>query len=225
MGTTVACLRVGVPGPAILRSGHLRDTSAILVTGSRTTQPQSGTRASETQQRFIARIAAESACLGRMPADVALAHFEPMRRQRTPSVAIYRGKLHQQGKALTHAHLLRRVWGHGYETDTYYVHGYIWRLRAKLKPDGGTPLILTEPRAGTALHRSDRDAALNWAAAATPTGQGAGQRRACPAVLMNFSHAYVGVNARVYFRRPSVFPDSSGPAVAVTRTCLGASGS
>jgi hypothetical protein len=31
MGTTVACLRVGEPGPAILLSGHLRGTSAILV--------------------------------------------------------------------------------------------------------------------------------------------------------------------------------------------------
>ena len=31
MGTTVACLRVGEPGPAILLSGHLRGASAILV--------------------------------------------------------------------------------------------------------------------------------------------------------------------------------------------------
>jgi hypothetical protein len=31
MGTTVACLRVGEPGPAILLSGHLRGTSPILV--------------------------------------------------------------------------------------------------------------------------------------------------------------------------------------------------
>lgn len=31
MGTTVACLRVGEQGPAILLSGHLRGTGAILV--------------------------------------------------------------------------------------------------------------------------------------------------------------------------------------------------
>ena len=31
MGTTVACLRVGEPGPAIMLAGHLQGTSAILV--------------------------------------------------------------------------------------------------------------------------------------------------------------------------------------------------
>ena len=31
MGTTVACLRVGEPGPAILLSGHLTGTTPILV--------------------------------------------------------------------------------------------------------------------------------------------------------------------------------------------------
>jgi len=31
MGTTVACLRIGEPGPAILLSGHLRGTNPILV--------------------------------------------------------------------------------------------------------------------------------------------------------------------------------------------------
>jgi len=31
MGTTVACLRVGEPGPAILLSGHLQGPGAILV--------------------------------------------------------------------------------------------------------------------------------------------------------------------------------------------------
>jgi hypothetical protein len=31
MGTTVACLRLGEPGPAILLSGHLRGGGAILV--------------------------------------------------------------------------------------------------------------------------------------------------------------------------------------------------
>jgi two-component system KDP operon response regulator KdpE len=52
-----------------------------------------------------------------------------------------------KGKLLSHAHLLRRVWGRGYETETEYVRVYIRRLRAKLET-GGTPLIVTQPRAG-----------------------------------------------------------------------------
>jgi two-component system, OmpR family, KDP operon response regulator KdpE len=53
-----------------------------------------------------------------------------------------------QGKLLSRAHLLRRVWGRGYETETEYVRVYIRRLRAKLEPPGSPPLILTQPRAG-----------------------------------------------------------------------------
>lgn len=52
-----------------------------------------------------------------------------------------------RGKLLSHAHLLRRVWGRGYETETEYVRVYIRRLRAKLE-NSGTPLIVTQPRAG-----------------------------------------------------------------------------
>jgi two-component system, OmpR family, KDP operon response regulator KdpE len=53
-----------------------------------------------------------------------------------------------QGKLLSRSHLLRRVWGRGYETETEYVRVYIRRLRAKLEPPGSAPLILTQPRAG-----------------------------------------------------------------------------
>jgi two-component system KDP operon response regulator KdpE len=56
-----------------------------------------------------------------------------------------------QGKLLTHAHLLRRVWGAGYETETEYVRVYVRRLRAKLEGDDGPPVILTQPRAGYRL--------------------------------------------------------------------------
>lgn len=56
-----------------------------------------------------------------------------------------------QGKLLTHAHLLRRVWGAGYETETEYVRVYIRRLRAKLETEGSPPLIQTQPRAGYRL--------------------------------------------------------------------------
>jgi two-component system KDP operon response regulator KdpE len=53
-----------------------------------------------------------------------------------------------RGKLLSRAHLLRRVWGRGYETETEYVRVYIRRLRAKLERPGGRPLIITQPRAG-----------------------------------------------------------------------------
>ncbi len=53
-----------------------------------------------------------------------------------------------RGKLLSRTHLLRRVWGRGYETETEYVRVYIRRLRAKLEPSGSPPLILTQPRAG-----------------------------------------------------------------------------
>jgi two-component system, OmpR family, KDP operon response regulator KdpE len=62
--------------------------------------------------------------------------------------ALLRELATNRGKLLTHGHLLRRVWGHGYETETEYVRVYVRRLRAKLEVDGGAPLILTQPRAG-----------------------------------------------------------------------------
>ncbi|MCL4312999.1 MAG: response regulator transcription factor [Actinobacteria bacterium] len=53
-----------------------------------------------------------------------------------------------RGKLLTHAYLLRRVWGHGYETETEYVRVYVRRLRTKLESEGSPLLITTQPRAG-----------------------------------------------------------------------------
>jgi two-component system KDP operon response regulator KdpE len=53
-----------------------------------------------------------------------------------------------RGKLLSHAHLLRRVWGQGYQTETEYVRVYVRRLRAKLETDDEQPLIVTAPRAG-----------------------------------------------------------------------------
>jgi two-component system, OmpR family, KDP operon response regulator KdpE len=52
------------------------------------------------------------------------------------------------GVLLTHAALLRRVWGPGYETQTEYTRVYVARLRSKLEDDGAPGLIITEPRAG-----------------------------------------------------------------------------
>ncbi len=59
------------------------------------------------------------------------------------------------GRLLTHAQLLRRVWGPGYETETEYVRVYVGRLRAKLETDDSQPLILTQPRAGYRLALPD----------------------------------------------------------------------
>jgi two-component system, OmpR family, KDP operon response regulator KdpE len=69
-------------------------------------------------------------------------HLTPTEFALLRELAVNRGKL------LTHAHLLRRVWGRGYETETEYVRVYVRRLRAKLETDGGAPIILTQPRAG-----------------------------------------------------------------------------
>jgi two-component system KDP operon response regulator KdpE len=52
------------------------------------------------------------------------------------------------GKLLSHAQLLRSVWGPGYETETEYTRVYVRRLRAKLEDPDGPALIVTEPRAG-----------------------------------------------------------------------------
>jgi two-component system KDP operon response regulator KdpE len=62
--------------------------------------------------------------------------------------ALLRELVTNRGKLLSHAHLLRRVWGHGYQTETEYVRVYVRRLRAKLEADEGPPLIITAPRAG-----------------------------------------------------------------------------
>jgi two-component system, OmpR family, KDP operon response regulator KdpE len=62
--------------------------------------------------------------------------------------ALLRELVTNRGKLLSHAHLLRRVWGPGYQTEIEYVRVYVRRLRAKLESDGGEPLILTAPRAG-----------------------------------------------------------------------------
>jgi two-component system KDP operon response regulator KdpE len=52
------------------------------------------------------------------------------------------------GVLLTHATLLRRVWGPGYETQTEYTRVYVARLRAKLEDTDGPPMFITEPRSG-----------------------------------------------------------------------------
>ncbi|HLJ01999.1 MAG TPA: response regulator transcription factor [Solirubrobacteraceae bacterium] len=62
--------------------------------------------------------------------------------------ALLRELVINRGKLLSHAYLLRRVWGHGYQTETEYIRVYVRRLRAKLEGDDGQSLIHTQPRAG-----------------------------------------------------------------------------
>jgi two-component system, OmpR family, KDP operon response regulator KdpE len=69
----------------------------------------------------------------------------------TTEFALLRELAIDRGKLLSHADLLRRVWGVGYQTETEYVRVYIRRLRAKLEADGAARLIITQPRAGYRL--------------------------------------------------------------------------
>ncbi len=67
----------------------------------------------------------------------------------TPTELALLGELARNpGVLLTHATLLRRVWGPGYETQTEYTRVYVARLRAKLEDASGPPLFITEPRSG-----------------------------------------------------------------------------
>jgi two-component system KDP operon response regulator KdpE len=55
----------------------------------------------------------------------------------------------QPGKLLTHEHLLRKVWGRGYGSESNYLRVYVGQLRRKLGDDATHPrLIVTEPGIG-----------------------------------------------------------------------------
>ncbi|WP_376793467.1 response regulator [Thermoflexus sp.] len=57
------------------------------------------------------------------------------------------------GKVLTHRHLLREVWGPGYESETHLLRVVISNLRSKIEPDPARPrYIHTEPGVGYRLH-------------------------------------------------------------------------
>jgi two-component system KDP operon response regulator KdpE len=55
----------------------------------------------------------------------------------------------QPGKLLTHEHLLHKVWGEGYGSESNYLRVYIGQLRRKLGDHAARPrLIVTEPGVG-----------------------------------------------------------------------------
>jgi two-component system, OmpR family, KDP operon response regulator KdpE len=72
----------------------------------------------------------------------ALVHLTPTEFMLLRELVLHPGAL------VTHAQLLRRVWGPGYETETEYVRVYIGRLRAKLESEDGPAFFVTEPRVG-----------------------------------------------------------------------------
>jgi two-component system KDP operon response regulator KdpE len=56
------------------------------------------------------------------------------------------------GKVLTHAQLLREVWGPGHGADAHYLRVYMAQLRRKLEEDAARPrLLITEPGVGYRL--------------------------------------------------------------------------
>lgn len=60
--------------------------------------------------------------------------------------------LRNVGKVVTHAHLLREVWGSANEGNTQYLRVYVGQIRQKLEHDPSAPrLILTEPGIGYRL--------------------------------------------------------------------------
>jgi two-component system KDP operon response regulator KdpE len=62
--------------------------------------------------------------------------------------ALLRELATNRGRVLSHAELLGRVWGPGYETQTEYTRVYVNRLRAKLETPGEVELIVTQSRVG-----------------------------------------------------------------------------
>jgi two-component system KDP operon response regulator KdpE len=60
------------------------------------------------------------------------------------------------GKVLTHAQLLRQVWGMGYENEAHLLRVNISNLRRKIEPDPSQPTYLvTEPGVGYRLRLED----------------------------------------------------------------------
>jgi two-component system KDP operon response regulator KdpE len=67
---------------------------------------------------------------------------------------ILRALVHHAGKVLTHAWILREVWGEA--TDPQYLRVYIRQLRSKIEPNADRPFyILTETGVGYRLRAPD----------------------------------------------------------------------
>jgi two-component system KDP operon response regulator KdpE len=63
--------------------------------------------------------------------------------------------VNNEDKVLSHAYLLKEVWGQAYQNERQYLKLYIWYLRQKLESDPSHPtLILTERGVGYRLARA-----------------------------------------------------------------------
>ena len=78
--------------------------------------------------------------------------------QLTPhEFSLLRALARNPGKLMTHAALLREVWGRGYDDESHYLHVYVSQLRRKVEPDPTRPrYIVTESGAGYRLVDPDR---------------------------------------------------------------------
>ena len=57
-----------------------------------------------------------------------------------------------EGRLLTHAAILRAVWGNAYQEESHYLHVYVSQLRRKIEDDPARPqYVLTEPGSGYRL--------------------------------------------------------------------------
>lgn len=69
---------------------------------------------------------------------------------------LLRALVNDAGKVLTHHHLLRAVWGVGYDDEMHMLRVNISNLRKKIEPDATRPrYIVTEPGVGYRLRISD----------------------------------------------------------------------
>jgi two-component system KDP operon response regulator KdpE len=70
----------------------------------------------------------------------------------TTEYAMLRLFIQHAGRVLTHAQILREVWGPGYAEETHYLRVYVASLRKKIEADPANPrLITTEPGVGYRL--------------------------------------------------------------------------
>ena len=73
---------------------------------------------------------------------------------------LYELSIHE-GRALTHDHLLERVWGPERKSEPWLVREVVKRLRRKLGDDANNPrYVITEPRVGYRMARGEAEADL-----------------------------------------------------------------
>jgi two-component system KDP operon response regulator KdpE len=54
-----------------------------------------------------------------------------------------------EGRVLTHRHLLKEIWGPGHESESQYLRVFIAQLRKKIEDNPNEPaIIITEPGVG-----------------------------------------------------------------------------